>query len=239
MPIAHSRFNDNLEMILTYVKKAAYHPFAAEYVSSPQVDFLQLHFSYVFLEAYGVPDPQDICIPLCLIQAGLELHDQIQLEDDLRENEVKKKQLSVLVGDYYSSQYFRYLAERNKVEWIKKWAVVVQKINALKMDMHLNNQRTEPDILHRQKYRLHQMSTSAILDWFQADEVWYDLLDTLVEWQTLTAREDVQMQDTERISKLQHRAAQLLQRLDPEWIRQDFHICWVKGMSEDLLVREP
>jgi heptaprenyl diphosphate synthase len=239
MPITHSRYRQELETIIAYVNRATFHPFAARYVTSPHIDLLQLHFSYVFLKVYDVSDPQDICIPQILIQVGLELHDQVQIADDRSENEVKKKQLSVLLGDYYSSHYFRYLAERNKIEWVEKWALVVQQLNILKMDMHLQKEQTGAEIFREQKFRLHQISTQAILDWHGADSLWYDLLETLVVWQSLTADDTVQAKDLDRIHQLHHQATQLLEQLGPEWMKQELNACWVRGMSEDLLVSEP
>nr|WP_156278961.1 heptaprenyl diphosphate synthase component 1 [Paenibacillus sp. NEAU-GSW1] len=73
-----------------------------------------------------------------LVQLGMDTHDLIDVEIDKRsESEMRSRQLKVLGGDYFSSQFYRLLSQAGQIEMISAISAAVCEVNRMKMNLYL------------------------------------------------------------------------------------------------------
>src|SRR5690625_6853815 len=84
---------------------------------------------------------------MMLIQIALDTHELIPGKyDEPLSNE--EKQLSILVGDYYSGLYYFLLSEIDNIEMIQLIASSIKEINEQKMKLYYGNIYSFEDLLH-------------------------------------------------------------------------------------------
>jgi heptaprenyl diphosphate synthase len=79
--------------------------------------------------AYGVST--------ALLRMGLVVHEQVTLEEEKDVEVFQKKQLSILAGDYYSSLFYKTLAQHNEIEGMKVLAKTASEICEISMKHHI------------------------------------------------------------------------------------------------------
>lgn len=127
------------------VRKKTTHPFIKNQLDKPIIDLDKL---FVLNESYqntsmSRSQKQDYIVIIMLIDIALKTHDLINNRDY---NEETEKQLTVLVGDYYSGMYYYLLSEFEDIEMIKFLAASIKKINEEKMKLHYSENKTEEEV---------------------------------------------------------------------------------------------
>src|SRR5690625_4684008 len=84
---------------------------------------------------------------MMLIQLALDIHELIPGNKD-KPIDNEEKQLSVLVGDYYSGLYYYLLSEINDIEMIQLIASSIKEINEQKMKLYYGNIYSFEDLLY-------------------------------------------------------------------------------------------
>lgn len=132
----HELINEILEAFQISIK----HPYLQKYLKDPSVDMDQATILvYMLTEKELNKEYINECVvATILVQAALDTHDKvgvIPLTDELTN---KKRQLTVLAGDYYSSLYYYILSQINDVALIQVLAKSIQEINESKMNVYKN-----------------------------------------------------------------------------------------------------
>jgi heptaprenyl diphosphate synthase len=207
MVLLHSQFNQDLHHIVEQIKKSSYHSYVQKHITYPTIDFFQLHFTYLFLNSRGCSKEtiEHYCVSQVFIQLALDTHDAVELQPIHEESLVKKRQLTVLSGDFFSSYYYLYLAQNNQVELIQKWSVVIKEVNEWKVDLHHQWEHFSKEEIFEHTCRIKRRLTEAVLSWFDAPIVWHDIYSLFTElrlgmdqWQTSKERFDYVIRELER-----------------------------------------
>ena len=127
-----------MEEILTELNNRAKNIFIEKYVSLPEISKQRLQILNLSLNYASVPKPlrKVYCVSTGLIQMGLDLHETVTNQKETHEKNIRKRQLSILTGDYYSSQYYSLLSRNNLTEEVRKLADAVSNINIAKMKLY-------------------------------------------------------------------------------------------------------
>ena len=67
---------------------------------------------------------------------GLDLHERVSVEPERAEQGMRSRQLFVLAGDYFSSLFYRFLAERGEIRTISRLSEAVCEVNEAKMELY-------------------------------------------------------------------------------------------------------
>lgn len=126
--------NKLIEMFNTSIK----HSYLQTYLEDPLVDKDQVAFLLYMLEEKNLDSTyvNQCIIATLLVQAALDTHEKVNDETLTGDLSTKKRQLTVLAGDYYSSLYYYILSKINDVALIQLLAKSIQQINEAKMNMY-------------------------------------------------------------------------------------------------------
>lgn len=110
-------------------------PFVQHFIPQPEMDPMQLELLLTLLEEAEVSSGTQYTVTLAalFIQAAMDTHDSIGTDRTDSETERKQRQLTVLAGDYYSSLYYKLLANAGETSYISIISKAVQEINDAKM----------------------------------------------------------------------------------------------------------
>ncbi|SDY86838.1 heptaprenyl diphosphate synthase [Evansella caseinilytica] len=133
--------NKELTEIIDAFYQKVKHPYLNKYIKDPYVDEDQVAILYLMLKNKFDPEytKQYIIITL-LVQAALDTHERISSSRVSDDTMKKKRQLTVLAGDYYSSLYYYFLAKLNDVSLMRVLAKSIQEINESKMNVYKYNE---------------------------------------------------------------------------------------------------
>lgn len=115
------------------------HPYLAKFVKNPNIDEdkLLLLISVVDDSELSLKTKQQYIITTMLVQIALDTHELVSLSSDLEDNVVKKRrQLTVLAGDYYSGLYYYLLSKLDDSAMIHTLASAIKEINECKMELY-------------------------------------------------------------------------------------------------------
>jgi len=141
MALTHSSFHLEMDDILLEIKELSRNMFIERYVNVPKASILRLKLLNIFLHYAAVPQHvrKIYGVTTGLIQLGLDIHETISVEKETNVNQVRNRQLSILAGDYYSSQYYFLLSKNNMFNEVKKLAKGIRNINIAKMMLYTGN----------------------------------------------------------------------------------------------------
>lgn len=239
MILTQSKYQHELKRMIEYVEKKAYNSYVEKFVEYPSMDLFQLHFTYLFLSSKALsPESKDIvCIPQLFIQLALDSHEQVG-EENLEEHLIKNRQLTVLSGDYFSSFYYLYLANRDQVEYISKWSNSIQAINELKAEFHEQRYTFTKDERFTRLQTINGLLTTSVLDWFHACEEWYALHEALLKL-LLHIQHDHKLLETAAMEKTIQRVQNLLGQLTNDIMVKEEIGIWMEYIQKSMLVIEP
>lgn len=140
-------YSINLELadLKEKVSEKIAHSYIKKHIKNPIIDDDKL---FVLNEIYknssmSRSQKQDYIVIIMLIEIALKTHDLV--DDNNYKNETDK-QLTVLVGDYYSGMYYYLLSILEDINMIKQLAASIKKINEEKMILHYSDNKTENEI---------------------------------------------------------------------------------------------
>ncbi|MFV9510692.1 heptaprenyl diphosphate synthase component 1 [Tepidibacillus sp. LV47] len=141
MMITHGTFHLEINEILTELKNKVDHIFIKKYVTIPKFPLIRLQLLNLLLFQASFPRSlrKLYCVTTGLVQMGLDVHEEIVNQKEYNEREIRSRQLSILAGDYYSSQYYSLLSKANLVDGIKRIAAGIRDVNIAKMNLYTEN----------------------------------------------------------------------------------------------------
>lgn len=79
-----------------------------------------------------------LALATALVQMGMDTHDLIDTSNDKQsEREMRSKQLKVLAGDYFSSQFYQLLSQAGLVDMVQSLSMAICEVNRLKMNLYI------------------------------------------------------------------------------------------------------
>ena len=165
------------------------HAYLSRFLSAPNLERLQMILAEALVRAAGLPPrvANTVISALLLIYHGLAVHDEI--ETLAARDDERYRQLGVLAGDYYSSKYYRLLAEAGEIALIGQFARAVQEVNEARAEL----ERDPSDFsLKAERYQqLQETIHSALLHSLRMHVLpdqpqWATLITELVRAQTLS-----------------------------------------------------
>lgn len=130
-----SVFEAEMKRIIIDINGRSKHPYLDKRITKPKPTELKLGLLYLFLysKSYSIEELRPIISATGLIQMGLDIHDWVRNEQLNTPEKAEIRQLQVLAGDYFSSQYYRLLALLGDSRAIHMIAQSVRKINQQKV----------------------------------------------------------------------------------------------------------
>ncbi|MEH7117870.1 heptaprenyl diphosphate synthase component 1 [Neobacillus vireti] len=118
-------------IIKEQVAKRVFNSYLLEYIETPKIDEEKLLVLLSLMEPLdmAIDRVQAYILSTMLIQIALDTHEYIS-DDAIDE---KKRQLTVLAGDYYSGLYYKLLAEAEDINMIKSLSAGVKQVNEHKI----------------------------------------------------------------------------------------------------------
>ncbi|GAE29009.1 heptaprenyl diphosphate synthase component 1 [Alkalihalobacillus hemicellulosilyticus] len=128
-------YQENVEEVKGEFNQAIKHHYLQTYVPDIEVDDDKIRFMYAMLHNKMTKEDLHLLIlSTLLVQAGLDIHDEVTLKNVDTDELKKKRQLTVLAGDYYVAMYYHLLAKNGNVPLIQKISHTIQQINEKKMN---------------------------------------------------------------------------------------------------------
>lgn len=130
-----------------YVLKTMEHSFLKQFVDVPRINTDKSLIAYTLLTESGYEggELQEYYTAIMLVQSALDTHELILRVEP---NQVKKRQLTVLAGDYYSSLYYSMLSICEDVPLIRALSLGIQDVNESKMKLFYSQQSKLEDITY-------------------------------------------------------------------------------------------
>lgn len=185
------------------------HSYLSNYVTYPPLDQTSWILVIQLLrQALIKPkDREELVLPALLIQMALNHHEQVSVGEEHDAWLYRKRQLTVLAGDFFSSRYYEQLAIRGRISLIHHFAQAIGSINEAKMELYLKDSWT-PDqrhaLLWKRDLSLFQVIFKECLPTAQAIKHALILLERLAQVRWDPANEMVQIE--EQLQLLQQEA---------------------------------
>lgn len=134
-----SSYRIEMEEIFLEIRNQSKEMYINRYVDIPEIAIIQLQLLNLFLYNASISKNlrKSYCVASGLIQIGIDLHESITNNKEIRKLKIKNRQLSILAGDYFSSIYYLLLSKVNLVGGINKLATGITEINTAKMKLYM------------------------------------------------------------------------------------------------------
>lgn len=138
-----SVFESEMKEILAEVNKRAKQRYLHSQIELPETSRIKtrLLFLYLFSESYSLKKIRTLCTAAMLVQMGLDIHDWVTNDQERMAKQIRTRQLQVLAGDYFSSQYYELLAKDGEIWAIQRLAQSVRAINQQKVLLYQIRER--------------------------------------------------------------------------------------------------
>ncbi|ARK30301.1 heptaprenyl diphosphate synthase component 1 [Halalkalibacter krulwichiae] len=134
--VSMSQFNDKVKEIKKSFYGLTEHRFLQKYVHEPHLDEDKVRFLYAMMQKrISTNEAKMFTISALLLQAALDMHDEVSLHPIHSDRLRKNRQLTVLAGDYYVGLYYYLLAEKKQLPMIRVFSQSIQEINEHKMNL--------------------------------------------------------------------------------------------------------
>ncbi|GAE25088.1 heptaprenyl diphosphate synthase component I [Halalkalibacter wakoensis JCM 9140] len=160
--VSKSQFNDKVKEIKRSFYSLTEHLYLQSYVPEPKIDDDKVRFLYAMLnKRLSNSEAKLITISALLLQAALDMHDEVSLHPVTSDKLRKNRQLTVLAGDYYVGLYYYLLAEKNHVPMIRVFSQSIQEINESKMSLYHTDH--EGELLYQDVQQISSQIESALM----------------------------------------------------------------------------
>ncbi len=124
-----------LKEVQTFIDQLMFHPVLRDELALPIVSKLQLFLGALVLSQTRLSSTVSdrILAAMVLMHHGLDLHESIQDEEVPQSTQA---QLTILGGAFFSSLFYRLLAEANRIDLVSAFSKAVSKINEAKSSIH-------------------------------------------------------------------------------------------------------
>ncbi|WP_227936183.1 heptaprenyl diphosphate synthase component 1 [Alkalihalobacillus deserti] len=134
--VSMSQFDDKVKEIKKSFYSLTKHLYLQSYVQEPDLDDDKVRFLYAMMQKrLSTKEAKMFTISALLLQAGLDVHDEVSLDPINSDRLRKNRQLTVLAGDYYVSLHYYLLAEKQQIPMIRVFSQSIQEINEYKLNL--------------------------------------------------------------------------------------------------------
>jgi heptaprenyl diphosphate synthase len=151
MPITSSIYQQDLLSVKELVKKYTYHPIIRRHLEINPFSSMRQHMVFLMLRQASVSTQAAInyVVTISLVEIGMDLHDQVSLNETTDGETLRLRQLKVLAGDFFSSQYYRLLAHAEESDLIGVLSEAICKVNLYKLTegIHRDDHTLSVDLL--------------------------------------------------------------------------------------------
>ncbi|WP_257984452.1 heptaprenyl diphosphate synthase component 1 [Neobacillus cucumis] len=163
------------------VEKRVFNSYLLEYIETPNIDEDKLLILVSILESLDLSFEKikTYTLSTMLIQIALDTHEYISgaVVDE------KKRQLTVLAGDYFSGLYYKLLAESEDINMIKSLSKGVKEVNENKILVYQSD-LDRVDSLMTSIIRIESSLLTKVSDYFKV-EFWNEFLANLLLFKRL------------------------------------------------------
>jgi len=167
-------------------------PFVERHIGRPKTSAFFVKMLYLLLKSFSLPSERIRlhCVATTLLQMGLDLHERVSVGPERAEQGMRSRQLFVLAGDYFSSLFYRLLAERGEIRTISRLSEAVCEVNEAKMELYAlsDGRQVSPPTYLGLIRRIRGNLPSALSDLFHdgkaSDNPWRELAPdlTVLDW---------------------------------------------------------
>lgn len=190
MPTAASLYENDLAILDHKVQTYAYHPMIDQYLDNKPFSPMRQHMVFLMLRQAHVDRESALSIATsyCLVEMGMAVHDEVHPIYRDSDN-LKVRQIQVLAGDFYSSQYYSLLSDLEDTELVQRLSDAICQINLYKLTqrMHHDQQTLSYELykeltLSQRASLFESLTNKYYLD--RDAHIWNTLFKTLlwVEW---------------------------------------------------------
>lgn len=183
--------NNEVIQLNNEIKKLINHSLILDHIDRPVINDDMIAVMVKILRDANVDQtymPHYI-VSVMLMQIALDTHEEVSnTEESESPAKLRKRQLSILAGDYYSSMYYHILAKTKDIEFINLMSRGVQEVNEAKVHLYMDK---DADIDTLVKY-LKQIETTLVektAEYFNVTEQ-KDLFIDFLLWNRLMAELD-------------------------------------------------
>ncbi len=145
MKTIYSSFCVEMEEITSEINALSNEMYIEGYIDIPDTSVVPLQLLNLYLYHASVPKylRKKYCVTSGLIQLGLDMHDLVNNQKEINEFKIKKRQMLVLAGDYFSSICYLLMAKEGLIKEVGKLALGISDITTSKMKLYdLNNEKS-------------------------------------------------------------------------------------------------
>ncbi|MEH7415163.1 heptaprenyl diphosphate synthase component 1 [Neobacillus drentensis] len=168
------------------VEKRVLDSYLIEYIETPKIDEEKLLALVSIMEPLDLSfnEIQNYSLSTMLIQIALDTHDYISSASI----DEKKRQLTVLAGDYFSGLYYKLLAESEDINMIKSLSAGVKEVNENKILVYQSNLDGIKSLMNSMR-RIESSLLTKVTEYFKV-EFWNDFLSDLLLFKRLLVEKD-------------------------------------------------
>lgn len=133
--------NNEVIQLNNEVKKLIYHSLLLDYIDRPVINDDMIAVMVKILRDAKVDKTymSYYIVSVMLMQIALDTHEEVSnTEESESPAKLRKRQLSILAGDYYSSMYYHILAKTKDIEFINLISRGVQEVNEAKVRLYMD-----------------------------------------------------------------------------------------------------
>lgn len=172
LPDIRQKFTD----IKKQVEQKVFHPYLLKYIDTPIIDDDKLLILISIMDRLELSynEIKNYSIATMLIQIALDTHEQISNAPV----DEKKRQLTVLAGDYYSGLYYKLLADSESIVMIKKLSQGTKEINEHKISIYQKETNNIDRLMNSMK-KIESSLLTRFSEFFQVD-LWSEWIANLL-----------------------------------------------------------
>ncbi|WP_201713325.1 heptaprenyl diphosphate synthase component 1 [Rossellomorea arthrocnemi] len=145
--------NHQANIIHQYIEKQLHHSYLKEYIDQPYIDRDRIYFLLLPFVSEGRAISKEVVqwiSTAMLLQIALDTHEKVTISE---RDPLKERQLTVLAGVYFSSLYYKILAETDDVELISNLAKAIKEVNESKISIYKDGHKNLDELMKRVKMR--------------------------------------------------------------------------------------
>jgi heptaprenyl diphosphate synthase len=137
-------YNNDFKILKERLQVKLQHPVLMQHIDMPDIDEEKLLLLYSILKSAKLHTKhiEHYAVAVMLVQIALDTHEKVS------EMNVKKRQLTVLAGDYYSGLYYHLLADNHDISFIRTLAKAIEEVNEHKIYLHQHKASTVNEMIY-------------------------------------------------------------------------------------------
>ncbi|WP_064091023.1 heptaprenyl diphosphate synthase component 1 [Rossellomorea aquimaris] len=180
--------NHQANIIHQYIDEQLHHSYLKEYIDQPTIDRDRIFFLLLPFMNEGRTFNKEIVqwiSTAMLLQIALDTHEKVTLS---QHDSLKERQLTVLAGVYFSSLYYKILADTDDVDLISTLARAIKEINESKISIYKEEYKNLDELLFSLKTR-ESAIVSNFFSFFHEDN-WVEVVEQALLYKKLVQERD-------------------------------------------------